>query len=94
MREDEIEALLKLDGAGLRVVKEDPQQFFALIYMPHDLDKASNTTDPANHYVFRGTGVTRQEALANVWQKYQTFMSTKSGQRALAAATGQLMFRI
>lgn len=94
MREDEVEALLKLDGAGLRVVKDDPQQFSASIFIPYNLDKAENKTNPANHYVFRDTGVTRQEAIAKAWQKYQMFMTTKSGQRALAAASGQLMFRI
>ena len=95
MREDEIEALLKLDCAKLEVGEtwNNPDTFTAIIHIPHDLATTS-TTDPDNHYAFTGEGDTRQKAIAEVWQKYQKFMSTESGIRALHAANGQLMFRI
>lgn len=94
MREDEMEALLRLDGAGLEVndisLPSSPE-FRADIRFPADFN---NTKVPTEHqYMFSGFGVTRQEAVANVWQKYQEFMQSKTGVESLQIA-GQLMFRI
>lgn len=92
MTEHEMEALLKMDRAGLSVGRtwNNPDTFTASIAIPYNLTTA--TSDPDNHYMFTAQGNTRQEALANVWQKYQGFMETESGRRALAAANGQMMF--
>ncbi len=89
-----MEALLRLDGAGLEVtdtsVPSSPE-FRADIRFPANFD---NTKIPsAHHYMFSGFGVTRQEAVANVWQKYQEFMQSRTGIESLQIA-GQLMFRI
>lgn len=95
MREDEVEALLALDNAGLEVGEtwNNPATFTAVISIPRNL--TTTTTVPVDqHYAFTGEGLTRQEAIATAWQKYQTFMTTASGRRALEAASGQLMFRI
>ena len=89
-----MEALLRLDGAGLEVtdtsVPSSPE-FRANIRFPADFN---NTKIPsAHHYMFSGFGVTRQEAVAKVWQRYQEFMQTRTGIESLQIA-GQLMFRI
>ncbi len=94
MREDEMEALLKLDGAGLRV-RQEYAGFAAEIRIPYDLDKRD--TDPQHSYLFSATGVSRQEAIAKVWQDYQQFMQTNHGKAALTALhdhNGQMMFRV
>jgi len=93
VREDEMEALLRLDGAGLEVtdtsVPASPE-FRADIRFPADF----NSVVPSDHhYMFSGFGTTRQEAVVNVWQRYQDFMQTRTGIESLQIA-GQLMFRI
>jgi hypothetical protein len=102
MREDEMEALLKLDGAGLRVRKVYAG-YEAEIRIPHDLDTNPKYDKDGrfNHcYLFSATGVERQEAIAKAWQDYQTFMTGEHGQAALKALQNledgnkQLMFRI
>lgn len=82
LREDEIEALLKLDRAGMHVDKtwNNPDTFTARIFIPYDLTTA--TSDPNYHYAFTGEGNSRQEAIFHVWSKYQKFMETESGIRA------------
>lgn len=89
-----MEALLRLDGAGLEVsdmsLPSSPE-FRANIRFPADF---SNTKIPsAHHYMFSEFGVTRQEAVAKVWQRYQEFMQSRTGIESLQIA-GQLMFRI
>jgi hypothetical protein len=94
MREDEVEALLKIDSAGLRV-RKTYAGYEAEIRLPHDLD---TRTDASKHcYLFDATGVNRQQAIALVWQKYQQFMVGEHGQAALKALqdrNGQMLFRI
>lgn len=94
-----MEALLKLDNAGLEVNRTGIEMmdglwmWTATIRIPHDL----NTQDiilREHHHLFVHDGDTRQEAVVGVWQKYQEFMKTERGQQALISANGQLMFRI
>ena len=85
MREDEMEALLRLDGAGLEVDK-----FWAGYH--------AKVWYPANHMdtevvMFTGEAQSRQEAIALAWQKYQQFMQTKTGINLLRD-DGQMMFRV
>lgn len=95
MREDEMEALLALDGAGLEVYggRTGPGYagYRANIRFPADFNNPKIPSD--HHYMFTADGATRQEAIAKVWQQYQKFMTTKHGVDALQSA-GQLMFRI
>lgn len=96
MREDEVEALLRLDGAGLRVGQEYAG-FVAEIRLPHDLDTRNDLLQTQHHYMFDERGLTRQEAIARVWQKYQQFMLGEHGQAALKALqdrNGQMLFRM
>ena len=97
MREDEMEALLRVDGAGLRAY-QDYAGYVAEIRLPHDLETRNATPQQSrHHYMFTGRGVTRQEAIAKVWQEYQKFMVGEHGQAALKAlqdGNGQMMFRI
>jgi hypothetical protein len=96
MREDEMEALLRIDGAGLRV-RHEYAGFVAEIRLPHDLEERDDPQQTRHHYLFQERGLTRQEAIANVWQKYQQFMTGEHGQAALKAlqdGNGQMMFRI
>ena len=92
MREDEVEALLALDNAGLEVGRTSnlTQQWEAVIRIPKDL----HTQDRPQGLAFTGYGETRQEAIANVWQKYMHFTSTEIGLKAIADANGQMMFRV
>jgi len=94
MREDEMEALLRIDGAGLRV-RHEYAGFVAEIRLPHDLEERDE--HKRHHYMFQERGLTRQEAIANVWQKYQQFMTGEHGQAALKALqdhNGQMLFRM
>jgi len=96
MREDEMEALLRVDGAGLRL-RNTYAGYEAEIRLPHDLETRDDPQQTRHHYMFTGRGVTRQEAIAKVWQEYQKFMVGEHGQAALKALQGndgQLMFRI
>jgi len=100
MREDEMEALLKIDGAGLFVNKAYAG-YEARIHIPSDLTTSDKYDKNYPHaYAFSSTGVDRQEAIAKVWQEYQNFMTTNNGKAALHALQnlqgghGQLMFRI
>lgn len=67
LREDEMEALLKFDGAKLRVVsyddlvsRMDGQTYVALITI--------------NNKNFMGSGGSRIEAIRNAWETYQRYM--------------------
>lgn len=69
LREDEMEALLKFDGAKLRVVsyddlvsRMDGQTYVALITI--------------NNKNFMGAGESRIEAIRNAWEVYQRYMVT------------------
>lgn len=100
MREDEMEALLKMDGAGLSV-SQVYAGYEAKIHLPHDLATNKKYDKHFEHcYIFSATGVSRQEAIAKVWQEYQAFMVKEHGQAALKALhdlednNKQLMFRI
>lgn len=104
MREDEVEALLAIDGAGLYVegdVRSPYAQgayYRAMIGIPKDFhirredhpDFLHNNTALA----FTGYGTTRAEAVANAWQKYQSFAESELGLRAIEGARGQMMFRV
>lgn len=85
MREDEMEALLRLDGAALEVNKFGTA-YNAKVWYPADHKDAEVV-------MFTGGAPSRQEALAQAWQKYQEFMQTKTGINLLRG-DGQLMFRI
>ena len=87
MREDEVEALLRLDGAGLRVGLEYAG-FRAEVRHP------SVGFSPIDTVMFTGQAPTRQEAIAIAWQKYQQFMSTEVGRAHLSDHNGQMLFRI
>ena len=67
MREDEIEALLALDNAGLEVGKTSnlTQQWEAIIRLPKDFHKP-HRPDNTSALAFSGYGETRQEAIADV----------------------------
>jgi len=100
MREDEMEALLRLDNAGLSVVRE--QQFAgddwytASIRLPADYQITNRHDDSGQMFLFHGEGETRQKAIASAWQKYQEFASTDVGMKAIqyADGNGQTMFRM
>lgn len=95
MREDEVEALLALDNAGLEVGKTSnlTQQWEAVIRIPKDFHHPHTVNNPLA-LAFTGYGETRQEAIANVWQKYMHFTSSEIGLQAIADANGQMMFRV
>lgn len=98
MREDEIEAMLALDNAGLEVAKtheilSGDLTWEAVIRLPKDFHKP-HRPDNTSALAFSGYGKTRQEAIADVWQKYQAFASSEVGLDAIADANGQLMFRV
>jgi len=90
MREDEMEALLKIDGAGMHVRKVYAG-YEAEVWHPASVVKQADPSIAA--VMFTGVSATRQDALAIAWQKYQNFMRTKAGQ-AMLNSHGQLMFRI
>jgi hypothetical protein len=96
MREDEMEALLRLDGAWYQVLKvggtEYEPVFQAFIHYP-DPSKYPNT-NPVDKAAFSGTGHSRQEALAIAWQKYQEFAATDAGRKFMQDIDGQMMFRV
>lgn len=85
MREDEMEALLKMDGAGMEVVRLYAG-FEARIQHPKD--------GVGDAVMFTGFSPHRHEAIAGAWQKYQQFMSTESGRAMLTDSNNQMMFRI
>jgi len=87
MREDEMEALLKLDGAGLFVTKS---------YAGYEarIEHPKNPAASDDAVTFTGFSTHRQEAIAQAWQKYQQFMSTKAGMAMLNDHNGQMMFRV
>ena len=92
-----MEALLRLDGAGLEVSDMNliklgvtGPEFRADIRFPADFNSA---VPSAHHYMFSGFGTTRQDAVVDAWQRYQEFMQTRTGIESLQIA-GQLMFRI
>lgn len=87
MREDEMEALLALDGAGLRVMQVYAG-FEAKVMLP------ANPTALSDVVSFTGFSPHRQDAIAQAWQKYQQFMSTEAGRTYINDGSGQLMFRI
>jgi len=87
MREDEMEALLRIDGAGLRL-RNTYAGYEAEIQLP------ANPAPSADSVLFTGFSPQRQDAIAQAWQKYQQFMNTKAGRAMLADNNGQLMFRI
>jgi hypothetical protein len=89
MREDEVEALLKIDSAGLRV-RKTYAGYEAEIFCP----ALRIETSPQNSVTFTGFSPQRQGAIANAWQKYQQFMSTEVGRAHLNDHDGQLMFRM
>lgn len=101
MREDEVEAMLAIDGAGLEV--RDYKQwattgramnYQASIYLPKDFHKKTRPNPDGTALVFTGMGETRSEAIANAWQKYQQFAETKLGLQTIQNLNKQLMFRI
>ena len=89
MREDEVEALLKIDSAGLRVHKTYAGYEAEIFYPALRIE-----TSPQNSVTFTGFSPQRQGAIANAWQKYQQFMSTEAGRAHLNDHDGQLMFRM
>lgn len=97
MREDEIEALLALDNAGLEVGRTGTIQkgllWEALIRVPRNFHKPDQPDNSAA-LAFTGYGDTRQEAVANAWQKYQQFASSDAGRQHIIDANGQMMFRV
>lgn len=84
MREDEMEALLKMDGAGMEVVR---------LYAGFEARIQHPKGGASDCVMFTGFSPHRHEAIAEAWQKYQKFMSTESG-RAMLNRDGQMMFRI
>ena len=92
MREDEVEALLTLDNAGLAVGRNNSGGWTAAIRLPKDLH--TTKTNPKDHFMFTGDGNDRQEAIANVWRVYQEFASSERGSNALRNNEGQFMFRL
>ncbi len=85
MREDEVEALLRLDGAGLRVGQE---------YAGFRAEVRHPAVGGGDTVMFTGQSPTRQEAIAIAWQKYQQFMSTEVGRAHLSDHNGQMLFRM
>lgn len=101
MREDEVEAMLAIDGAGLEV--RDYKQwattgramnYEAMISLPKGFYKKPRPDTNGTALMFTGMGETRSEAIANAWQKYQQFASTEVGLNAIQNHNKQLMFRI
>jgi hypothetical protein len=94
MREDEVEALLKIDSAGLRVHKTYAGYEAEIFYPALRIELRGNFTSLQNSVTFTGFSPQRQGAIANAWQKYQQFMSTEAGRAHLNDHDGQLMFRM
>lgn len=66
LREDEIEALLKLDGMTLEIHHDLRGAYTAIIY--------GVVADISEQRSFHAVRETRRAAVQGVWQDYQTFM--------------------
>lgn len=74
MREDEVEALLKLDGAQLQVYSKESPTGSNKTYMASVQLAVSALHNPNELKHFARVGATREEAVHSVWKIYKQFM--------------------